>query len=160
MKTNSQLAKQLGKLLKSRELHLVTAESCTGGGLAYAITSIPGSSTWFDRGFITYSNESKRALLNVSQKTVDEKGAVSLETAQEMAEGALANSLADIAISITGIAGPDGGSREKPVGTICFALAQKQKLTQTFSKNFSGSRKKIREQAVQFILHWILTHLH
>jgi len=152
----SKLSEQLGEKLKAQGLYLAVAESCTGGGLAYAITAIAGSSAWFDRGFVTYSNESKRFLLNVSQRTLDENGAVSVETAQEMVEGVLVNSPVDIAISITGIAGPDGGAKEKPVGTVCFALAQKEKIIKTIQKHFSGNRQSIREQAIAFALEWAL----
>jgi len=130
---------------------LVTAESCTGGGLAYAITAIPGSSKWFERGFVTYSNESKQELLGVSSNTLEKYGAVSEQTVIEMAHGALRNSHADFSIAITGIAGPDGGTAEKPVGTVWFAWGTKDKI-QSQLKFFQGDRKSIREQAIEYAL--------
>lgn len=104
-------------------LKIATAESCTGGMIAVALTDIAGSSDVFDRGFVTYSNEAKQQMLGVSAQTLKDHGAVSLETAAEMATGALAHSDADIAVSVTGIAGPGGGSKDKPVGLVCFGIA-------------------------------------
>ncbi len=127
---------------------LVTAESCTGGWLAKAITDLAGSSTWFDRGFVTYSNESKIELLGVRQRTLGMHGAVSEETAREMATGALANSHADIAVAITGIAGPDGGTVDKPVGTVWIAWAGRDKHTMTALHAFEGSRNHVRGVSV------------
>jgi nicotinamide-nucleotide amidase len=143
---------QLGEKLKQREWKLVTAESCTGGGLAFYLTNIPGSSEWFERGFVTYSNLSKEELLNVKSQTLSQFGAVSEQTAKEMAEGALENSQAQISISITGIAGPDGGSAEKPVGTVWFGWASINSEAQAVVHYFSGSRIEIREQAIQTAL--------
>lgn len=147
----STLSIELGALLKERNLSLALAESCTGGMVAQAITSVAGCSAWFDRGFVTYSNESKKEMLGVRAETLEKIGAVSEETAQEMAHGALKHSHAQIAGSITGIAGPDGGSREKPVGTVCFAwcfaeLGEKLPLSTT-TKRFFGNREEIRQQA-------------
>jgi nicotinamide-nucleotide amidase len=120
------------------------------------LTNIPGSSVWFDRGFITYSNESKVELLKVSQSTLSKFGAVSEEIASEMALGALNASHADIALSITGIAGPSGGSIEKPVGTVFFAVAYQNKVILNTSKIFPGSRENIRESSCLFALNQVL----
>lgn len=143
------LAEKLGSLLLEKKLKLVTAESCTGGGIAYAVTSIPGSSQYFEQGFVTYSNFSKQKLLNISDNIINKYGAVSEETAIAMAEGALQNSKADISIAVTGIAGPDGGSVTKPVGTVWFALAGKSFSTKTLHKHFSGNREDIRLKSIQ-----------
>src|SRR5512135_3018157 len=119
--TLSMLAMQVGAGLKARGLMLATAESCTGGWVAQAVTAIAGSSDWFDRGFVTYSDAAKQEMLGVSAGTLGRHGAVSEHTAREMAAGALAHSRAQVALAITGIAGPGGGSSEKPVGMVCFA---------------------------------------
>ncbi len=116
-----QLAQQLGRLLKEKDLKIATAESCTGGGIAQAITEVSGSSVWFDRGFVTYSNLAKIQMLQVKQESLDEYGAVSEKVAIEMVNGALINSVADIAVSVTGIAGPTGGTELKPVGVVYIA---------------------------------------
>jgi nicotinamide-nucleotide amidase len=129
-------------------LRLVTAESCTGGWLAKAITDLAGSSTWFERGFVTYSNEAKIELLCVRQKTLDMHGAVSEETAREMAAGALANSRADIAVAITGVAGPGGSTVDKPVGTVWIAWAGRAGDTMAAHHAFDGSRTHVRGVAV------------
>ena len=150
------LAEQLGKLLFDHELLLVTAESCTGGGLAEIITRIPGSSNWFERGFVTYSNAAKQELLGVSPGILDQFGAVSQETATAMAEGALASSHAQISVAITGIAGPDGGTEDKPVGTVCFAwlrACSDPVVTQTV---FQGDRTKVRHQACLMAIQGLL----
>jgi len=117
------LAAEVGTALKKRRAMLATAESCTGGWIAQAVTSIPGRSEWFDRGFVTYSDESKVDMLGVSQDTLQAQGAVSEATAREMARGALRHSRASVSVAVTGIAGPAGGSRDKPVGLVCFAWA-------------------------------------
>ncbi|HBO18781.1 MAG TPA: hypothetical protein DD612_03935 [Methylophilaceae bacterium] len=147
---------QLGSALIKRNLRIALAESCTGGLVCQQLTNIPGSSAWFDRGFITYSNESKMELLKVNQTTLSEFGAVSKEIASEMALGALNASHADIALSITGIAGPSGGSIDKPVGTVFFAIAYQNKVVFNASKIFSGSRKNIRESSCLFALNQVL----
>ncbi len=151
-----QLALKLGERLAKKPLKLVTAESCTGGGLAQAITDIAGSSAWFERGYVTYSNLAKQELLGVKTDTLNQYGAVSEAVACAMAEGALKQSHADISIAITGIAGPDGGTLEKPIGTVWFALSLKQALKQadtvTAVRHFQGDRKAVREQSVQFAL--------
>jgi len=159
--TMEQLAEQLGNALKQRAWKVAVAESCTAGGLAYAITMIPGSSDWFDRGFVTYSNASKEELLGVHSLTLNTFGAVSEQTAREMAEGTLKHSQAHISIAITGIAGPDGGSAAKPIGTVWFAYAIRHQDTQTFVHIFSGDRKAVREQAIkkalEKILDWVMS---
>jgi nicotinamide-nucleotide amidase len=143
------LAEKLGNQLRSKNLKFVAVESCTGGGLAYAITQIPEASTWFERGFVVYSNEAKKELLNVT--TIETYGAVSEQTAIAMAEGALQNSHAQFAVSITGIAGPKGGTPEKPVGTVWFGYAIKGKTT-TVLQEFQGNREEIRIQAIEYAL--------
>lgn len=142
----------LAASLKMKGQSFAVAESCTGGGLAKAITDIPGSSAWFDRGVVTYSNQAKQDLLNVSAETLEQYGAVSEQTAREMAEGLLASTTVDITISITGIAGPEGGSKDKPVGTVWFGFAGNTFETQTYCQQFSGDRLAIREAAIQFSL--------
>lgn len=150
----------LGDILKKNRLKLATAESCTGGLLSSEITAVAGSSAYFERGFIAYSNEAKEQLLSVPTNLLQLYGAVSMETAQAMAQGALAHSDVDIAVSVTGIAGPGGGSAEKPVGLICFGLADKQGYCDTRQCSFSGDRSAIREQSVIFVLKWIVNYLH
>jgi nicotinamide-nucleotide amidase len=142
----------LGSALKARELTLALAESCTGGMVAQMITSVAGSSAWFDRGFVTYSNAAKVELLEVSDTTLVQFGAVSEQTAIEMALGALKHSHADISASITGIAGPDGGTIEKPVGTVCFAWVGKDFTVQSTTQHFVGDRENIRQQAATYIM--------
>ncbi len=141
------LAAELGALLKARGLVLTLAESCTGGLVSASVTEIPGSSAWFDRGFVTYSNAAKIEMLGVLPNTLEKFGAVSEQTAREMAQGALNHSQANVAISITGIAGPDGGSVEKPVGTVCFAWAGKNILLTSMTKKISGNRQEVRDES-------------
>lgn len=171
----NELAKQLGLLLKAHHLMLTLAESCTGGMVAEIITSVAGSSAWFDCGFVTYSNQSKINLLGVLNKTLQNHGAVSEETAREMALGCLSrvnrnnknednsNNRTHIAGSITGIAGPDGGTAEKPVGTVCFAWAglelSAKNQTQAQTKIFGGSRQQVRHQATIFMLETLIKQL-
>lgn len=138
---------------------LVTAESCTGGWLGQAVTTVAGSSAWYERGFITYSNLSKCEMLGVSPEKIEENGAVSEETAREMAFGALQRSHAQVAVSITGIAGPSGGSTEKPVGTICFAWVLNDGLVKCKTHHFKGDRDVIRRQSVITALQGILSLL-
>lgn len=152
------LAALVGQQLKHRGLILATAESCTGGGVAQAITEIAGSSAWFDCGFVTYSNASKMALLKVPADVLDLHGAVSNETATAMCQGALRNSLATVALSTTGIAGPDGDVPGKPVGTIYFGWACGD-VTRVERVLFSGDRHSIREQTVRHALRGLLTLL-
>ena len=153
------LATELGAALKAHGYMLALAESCTGGMVAEAITSVAGCSTWFDRGFVTYSNQAKIDMLGVSAQTLETFGAVSEETAREMALGALKHSPAHIAGSITGIAGPNGGTADKPVGTVCFAWAEINQPTITLTKNFDGNRKKIRQQAATFLMRQLIEQL-
>lgn len=153
------LAMELGKALTKRQWQCVTAESCTGGGLSYWITSIPGSSAWFERGFVTYSNLAKQQLLGVSAQTLNSFGGVSEETAKEMAIGALDNSKAELSVAITGVAGPDGGSNEKPVGTVWIATATKQNIINAIKYIFSGNRQSIRQQSIEAALKQLLSML-
>ena len=147
---------KLGNALTKKKFRIALAESCTGGLVCQHLTNIPGSSFWFDRGFVTYSNESKMELLKVSQTSLTKFGAVSKEIASEMALGALNASHADIALSITGIAGPSGGSIEKPIGTVFFAIAYQNKVVFNVSKIFPGSRENIRESSCLFALNQVL----
>ena len=153
------LAVKIGLLLKSKNLKLVTAESCTGGLVAAAITSIPGSSEYFDRGFVTYSNIAKHEILSVKSKTLKKNGSVSINTVKEMALGALHNSNAQISVAISGIAGPSGGSKTKPVGTVYFAFVGKNISLHTIRKNFLGQRDYIRNQSVSFTLRELIHFL-
>lgn len=152
------LAEQLGRLLKANGKTIATAESCTGGWIAQTITEVPGSSAWFDRGVVTYSNAAKVQMLGVSPQTLETYGAVSAETATEMATGALAHSDADVAVAVTGIAGPDGGTAEKPVGTVFIAWAYKDGAAKVIKKQFAGNRKQIRAQTVKSALEGTCRH--
>lgn len=152
------LAAEVGALLARKNLLLATAESCTGGGVAYAVTEIAGSSAWFDCGFITYSNASKSELLGISPALIAQHGAVSQEIAAAMAEGAIANSDAHIAISTTGIAGPQGAVPGKPVGTICFGWSMNGK-TITERKLLTGDRQSIRQQTIVIALQGLIRFL-
>ena len=145
-------AKNLGIRFKADGLTIATAESCTGGGIAQAMTEIPGSSAWFDRGFVTYSNQSKIQMLDVNQETIETYGAVSRETAAEMVTGALNHSPADCAVAVTGIAGPEGGTEEKPVGIVFLAWKFRDKDCILRKKIFSGSRHFIRLQVVHYAM--------
>jgi nicotinamide-nucleotide amidase len=146
------LLNEIAKNLKARKWKLTTAESCTGGGVAYYITELSGSSAWFERGFVTYSNTAKEEMLGVKLNTLNQHGAVSEATAREMAEGALQNSQAQLAVAITGIAGPLGGSPEKPIGTVWFAWAGINIETKTRLENLIGNRTEIREKAIRIAL--------
>jgi len=152
------LAKTLGARLKRTNEMLATAESCTGGWVAQVVTSVAGSSAWFDRGFVTYSNEAKAELLGVRTDTLQAHGAVSEETAREMARGALERSKATVAVSITGVAGPTGGTPEKPVGTVCFAWARGGAV-RSETRRFAGDREGIRRQSVILALQGVLRAL-
>jgi nicotinamide-nucleotide amidase len=146
------LAAELGAALQRQGWLLASAESCTGGWLAQTVTSVAGSSTWFDRGFVTYSNAAKQDMLGVRSTTLQQFGAVSEETAREMAQGVLAHSAAQVAIAITGIAGPGGGSAEKPVGMVCFAWAASGFPCASSTQYFAGDRRQIRAASVAFAL--------
>ena len=150
------LATRAGRALQQKGLLLTTAESCTGGGVAHAITEIAGSSDWFDCGFITYSNASKIDLLDVPATLIAQHGTVSEEIAAAMAEGALANSNAHITLSTTGIAGPGGAVLGKPVGTVCFAWAMGHMTTHTERLVFAGDRQAVRAQTVVHALQGLL----
>lgn len=152
------LATRVGRRLKTKKRLLVSAESCTGGWVAQAVTSIAGSSAWFERGFVTYSNAAKRELLGVKAKTLRKHGAVSEETAREMARGALAHSKGTLALAVTGIAGPGGGTREKPVGMVCFAWMDRKKL-RSETRRFSGNRDSVRRKSVVHALQGVLDSL-
>lgn len=144
----------------ARGWRLVTAESCTGGWIAKAITDIPGSSSWFDRGFVTYSNTAKMEMLNVQENTLQVHGAVSANTVMEMAEGALIHSQADIAVAVSGIAGPEGGNPAKPVGTVWLAwVTRDRKISLCRHHNFAGDRESVRYQAVNAVFAGVLHNL-
>lgn len=150
---------RLGSKLKQQKETLATAESCTGGWVGEAITSVPGTSHWYDRGFITYSNAAKREMLGVSTDTLARFGAVSEQTARAMVEGALRNSQARYALSTTGIAGPEGGTPDKPVGYVCFAWAGHNKETVSECLRFDGDRQQVRLQAVHHALEGIASYI-
>ena len=153
-----QQLQNLASNLATQNLKVTCAESCTGGLLAANLTRLPGSSAWFDMGFVTYSNEAKQQMLNVNPSTLAHYGAVSEEVVREMALGALISSKADYALSISGIAGPAGGSEEKPVGLVWFGLASKKRIWAE-SKIFNGDRDQIRAQAVQHAVQLLLSKL-
>lgn len=150
------LARRLGELLLQRGFMLTAAESCTGGWVAQAVTSVAGSGQWFDRGFVTYSNEAKCEMLGVRGDTLGRHGAVSEEVAREMAEGALMHSHAQISVAVSGIAGPDGGTPEKPVGTVCFAWAAAGRVVLSRTERFVGDRAAVRWQSVVTALEGII----
>lgn len=139
---------QLSEQLIQQNRLLVTAESCTGGGIAYAITEMPGSSDWFERGFVTYSNPAKQEQLGVPHELIARHGAVSEQVAAAMAVGALQHSHADYSVAVTGIAGPDGGTEEKPVGTVCFGWGQRGAGVRTARIVFDGDRRQVRELSI------------
>jgi nicotinamide-nucleotide amidase len=153
------VAAAVGARLKDKGMTLATAESCTGGWVAQAVTTVSGSSEWFDRGFVTYSNEAKREMLGVRRETLDAHGAVSEEAAREMAEGALAASRAQAALAITGVAGPAGGTPQKPVGMVCFAWALPDGRVDAVTRRFDGDRAAVRRQSVIFALEGLLERL-
>jgi len=162
MKNNNdpqhEIASAVAQTLINRGWKIALAESCTGGLVCATLTDLAGSSAWLERGYITYSNAAKSECLNVPAETIQSFGAVSEQVAKAMAEGALRNANVNAAISITGIAGPTGGSPEKPVGTVCFGWAIKERIgddlmnTVTLTKHFSGDRQIVREQARDFAL--------
>jgi nicotinamide-nucleotide amidase len=152
----NQLAAQVGAALHAHGMMLATAESCTGGGVACAVTEIAGSSAWFDRGFVTYSNQAKIDMLGVSSNTLERFGAVSEATVREMVSGALHYSQAQFALAVSGIAGPGGGTPEKPVGTVWFAWGIKDKTSVARLHQLAGNRAEIRTQAVHIALQGVL----
>jgi nicotinamide-nucleotide amidase len=151
------LAAHLGRVLADRKWTVATAESCTGGLIAGAVTDVAGSSAWFDRGFVTYSNEAKIEMLGVRAETLAAHGAVSEATAREMAAGALARSVADIAVAVTGVAGPSGGTPEKPVGLVCFSWARRDGTVEARTAHFAGDRAAVREAAVAAALEGLVS---
>ena len=151
-----ELAVQLGQRLARQQWVAATAESCTGGGIACAITEVAGSSAWFDRAFITYSNDAKQDMLGVATHTLNEHGAVSEAVVHEMARGALAHSLAHISVAVSGIAGPGGGSEAKPVGTVWLAWADHTGWLRARCYHFLGDRHAVRQQAIEAALHGLI----
>ncbi|MDR3054103.1 MAG: CinA family protein [Zoogloeaceae bacterium] len=154
----SRLTHRIGETLRVQNERLATAESCTGGWVAQELTAIAGSSEWFERGFVTYSNAAKVEMLGVPPETLAQHGAVSEATALAMTNGALAHSHAGWSLAITGIAGPGGGSPEKPVGTVCFAWAGAG-MASAATRRFSGERAEVRRQSVEFALTELLRKL-
>lgn len=158
MNSLTSVIESMSLLLKKSNCQLVTAESCTGGLIASYLTEFPGCSSWFERGFVTYSNRAKEDMLGVPAKLITQFGAVSQEVALAMAKGALQFSQGQISVSVTGIAGPDGGSQEKPVGTVHLAWASAHQL-QSIKKQFSGTRQDIRLAACQQALEGVILFL-
>ena len=159
MDAMTNLAIRVGARLQSRNWMLATAESCTGGWVAASITAIAGSSAWFERGFVTYSNESKAEMLGVAPELIERHGAVSEEVARAMAVGALRHGRAQIALSITGVAGPGGGTPDKPVGLVCFGWAVGDLTQVVETKRFSGDREAVRRASVIHALQGVLAQL-
>lgn len=154
-----QLASAAGEMLRINGMTLATAESCTGGGIASAVTEIAGSSAWFDRGFVTYSNQSKMEMLGVAEATLKQHGAVSEATVREMVAGALRNSQAQIALAVSGIAGPTGGTPEKPVGMVWIAWGFKEGEVKAKKYALTGDRTQIRTQTVRAALQGVIEML-
>lgn len=150
------LAESVGQALKQKGLLLVTAESCTGGWIGEAVTAVPGSSDWFERGFITYSNAAKQEMLGVLGATLEQHGAVSEPTVLEMAAGALNNSRARVAVSVSGVAGPAGGTSAKPVGMVCIGWCVRGSAPFAVTKHFTGDRESVRRQSVVVALEGVL----
>ncbi len=153
------LAEELGEALKARGLMLATAESCTGGWVAEAVTMVPGSSDWFERGFVTYTYVSKREMLGVEGEVLGRHGAVSEEVVRQMVSGALERSHAQVAVALSGVAGPGGGTPDKPVGTVCFAWGLKGGACRVETTRFLGDREAVRRQAVEHALKGVLAQL-
>lgn len=157
-KSIEELSSHLGQILLQQEKLVTTAESCTGGGIACAITDTAGSSAWFEKAWVTYSNQSKVEEVGVNPKTLEAHGAVSEQVATEMARGALAKSKADISVAVSGVAGPGGGTVNKPVGLVWFAIAD-NRGTLSFSRCFTGNRKQVREQTIKLALQELIERL-
>jgi nicotinamide-nucleotide amidase len=153
------LAEAVGAVLRKRGLMLATAESCTGGWIAEAVTMVPGSSEWFERGFVTYTYISKREMLGVKEATLEKHGAVSEEVVREMVKGALARSHAQVAVAVSGVAGPSGGTPGKPVGTVCFAWGATGASARSETRRVAGDREAVRRQAVEHALQGVLALL-
>ena len=157
-KNSEELTFELSQLLRQAGLMICTAESCTGGLIAKTLTDLAGSSAWFERGFVTYSNQSKVDMLGVQPASLEQFGAVSEEVAAEMVRGALSHSKAQVAIAVTGIAGPGGGSEEKPVGTVCFGFAvNAHRVIET--QWFGGDRQQVRQASLVYALTRIIALL-
>ncbi len=154
--TLPELAQQVAQSLIQHKWLLATAESCTGGGLAYTLTEIAGSSQWFDCAVVSYSNQAKQRLLNVKAETLQQFGAVSTETVSEMVNGILHNSRAQVAVALSGIAGPTGGSATKPVGTVFIGWGFPQTTPEVLRFQFQGDRAAVRQQAMQVALQGVL----
>ncbi|KON81441.1 nicotinamide-nucleotide amidohydrolase family protein [Azoarcus sp. PA01] len=152
------LSVQTGAWLGARGMRLASAESCTGGWIAEVVTATAGSSAWFDCGFVTYSNEAKQQLLGVAAATLADFGAVSEETVRELVAGTLARSRADVALAVSGVAGPGGGTAAKPVGMVCFAWGRRGGGIDSETRHFSGDRETVRRQAVIRALRGIMTY--
>lgn len=150
------IARKVGQELAVRGMSMATAESCTGGWIAQKVTAVSGSSAWFECGFVTYSNKAKQTMLGVDVAVIDAYGAVSEQVVMQMAEGALQKSEASIAVAVSGVAGPAGGSAEKPVGTVWLAWAVNGKPTVTLLNRFDGGREEVRHQSVQKALEGVL----
>lgn len=159
MNEQNLLARAVGELLLSKGLKLTVAESCTGGGVAYAITDIAGSSAWFERGFVTYTNIAKQEMLGVKEATLIDNGAVSEDVVVEMAQGALSHSHAQYSLAISGIAGPSGATENKPVGMVCFAWAGMAETLRTKIVYFKGDREAVREQSIVHALRELLAFM-
>lgn len=153
------LEEKVGRLLRDRGMTLAVAESCTGGLIAHTLTNVPGSSDYFERGFVTYSNEAKTEELDVQAELVAEAGAVSAQVARAMAEGALSRAASDVAVSATGIAGPTGGTTDKPVGLVFVALAAKDGLSLVEEHRFSGARLAVKEATCRAALELLRRYL-
>ena len=159
MPGETDLAQSLGQLLKARGLRIATAESCTGGWIAKTLTDVPGSSAWFERGFVTYSNDAKQDMLGVQEALIRRFGAVSGECVAAMAEGALRVGRSDVAVAVSGIAGPDGGSAAKPVGTVWFGFSGVGGDTVTLHRLLPGDRDAVRRAAVGIALQGVIDRL-
>jgi len=156
---NYPLSLKLYHLLLDKQLTIAVAESCTGGGLSHSLTAISGASQVFDRGFVSYSNQAKVDMLGVSEATIEQFGSVSSECATEMANGALKNSQATLALSVTGNAGPTGGTEEIPVGSVFMAIADNHGAVQGLHLSLGGGRKNVQRKAIQAALEWLLDHI-
>jgi len=154
-----ELSNRVGEALRARKLMMAAAESCTGGWIGQAVTMVPGSSKWFDRGFVTYTNEAKEDMLGVSHKTLETFGAVSEQTVREMVAGAIARSRAQVAVAVSGIAGPDGGSPMKPVGTVLLAWGERDGMVEAQSVVFPGDRDAVRRATVIAALEGLLARV-
>ena len=153
------MAEQVAHLLRKAGLRMATAESCTGGWIAKTCTDLAGSSEWFECGFVTYSNEAKQGMIGVSADTLEQYGAVSEQVAAEMAQGAVVRSLAEVSVSVTGIAGPGGATENKPVGMVCFGWAIPGQPVKTETTRFDGGREAVRAQTVEYALRVLVCRL-